>query len=369
MGEPVTSSRRESLRVAVVTSRLWPGFNDLWDAAGRHVKELAVVGARPHNVAHSTSPRRVALPAVGLRDDLVWEHLRGLRRFVREFQPDLLHVNRELWALASQETVALDMPVVVHGAENLWSHGGRTEQKLRRRLVDRAVRHLAGYASWNHAGVDHVVRRREASGLPAFPTLVLPAVVPPAPFRERRWTPPDDDVFDVLLVGRVVTAKGFSDVVRAAAGLDRVRLTVAGQGEGLRSLRQLGDDLGVDIRARGQLPPEELSALMSACDLLVQPSRTTHDWAEQFGRTVAEAMTLGLPCLVSDSGELPHLVDHDPEALFIERDITDLQRHLELLSDPSVRGRVAARQRARAAIWEPENAAEAVLTFWEQVVS
>ena len=60
---------------------------------------------------------------------------------------------------------------------------------------------------------------------------------------------------------------------------------------------------------------------MSRSHVLVQPSRTIADWSEQFGRSVAEAMAVGLPCLVSDSGELPVLVGHDPAAVFPEGDV------------------------------------------------
>jgi glycosyltransferase involved in cell wall biosynthesis len=369
MGDRVTRAGLDSLRVAVVTSRLWPGFNDIWDTVEPHVGSLVVVGARSAKDAGPDEPARVALRGVDLGRGLVWQHVIGLRRFLRSFSPDVIHVNRELWAVLAQEVVGSDAAVVVHGAENLWHHGGSAEQAVRRRLVDRAVRRLAGYASWNHAGAHHVVRRRQELGLDPVPSLVLPAVVPPAPFRRVHWEPAGRAALEVLLVGRAVPAKGFEDVIEAVAGAPDIRVTLCGEGDGLEAMVHLAASRGVRLATPGHLKAPELARLMARSDLLVQPSRTTDDWAEQFGRTVAEAMTVGLPCLVSDSGELPHLVAQDPRAIFRERDVPDLREHLAELREPDALTGLAERQRVPAAAWEPARAGAAVLDLWQRVLS
>jgi glycosyltransferase involved in cell wall biosynthesis len=369
----VTGVAMHDRRVVVVSSRLWPGFNDLWDAVEPEVGALAVVGARSADDAGAGERERIALRSVGLRRGTVWQHVVGLRRHLRSLRPDLVHVNRELWAVVAQEVVGLDTAVVVHGAENLWLHGGRVEQLLRRRLVDRAVRRLGGYASWNRAGADHVVRRRRELGLGPVPTLVLPAVVPPAPFRAVTWQGPETpgvlESLEILLVGRAVPEKGFHDVLDAAAGVPGARVTLCGEGPVLDDLRRTADRRGVPLTARGKVEPTELAELMARSHVLVQPSRTTASWAEQFGRTVAEAMTVGLPCLVSDSGELPHLVEGDPEAVFPEGDGAALRERLLRLGEGSGLRDLASRQGPLAAQWEPRRAGAAVLGFWRQVLA
>ena len=356
-------------RVAVISSQLWPGYNELWDAVEPDVAALTVIGARSDKDAGDVEPARVALRNVDLGRGLVWQHLLGLRRQLRSFRPDLVHVNRELWTVVAQELVRLDAAIVVHGAENLWDHGNGVEQFLRRRLVDRAVRRIRGYASWNHVGVDHVAGRRRALGLRPVPTLVLPAIVPPAVFRDVSWQPSPPDPLEVLLVGRAVSAKGFQDVLEAADGLADVRVTLCGEGPLLDDLGRLADRHGVPLVAMGLVKPPELADLMARSHLLVQPSRTTDDWAEQFGRSVAEAMTVGLPVLVSDSGELPQLVGEDPEATFPEGDSVALRARLQrLTADPEGLRALAARQRERARIWEPPVAGAALLDFWAKVL-
>ena len=140
--------------------------------------------------AHACLPRTtsnlggVALKSFDFGRGQIWRHLTGLRRFIRRFDADLVHVNSELWSLTSQEVLGLGVPVVVHGAENVWHHGHRIEQRGRDALVRRGAKRIVGYASWNSDGVEHVADLRTRLGLPEIPQLVLPAVIPPKEFRD-----------------------------------------------------------------------------------------------------------------------------------------------------------------------------------------
>jgi glycosyltransferase involved in cell wall biosynthesis len=358
-------------RVVVLTSRLWNSYNDLWDAAEPAVGALAVVGARPsrHDTRADLSDTRTALRSLDFGRGLVWEHLVGLRRFVRDFRADLVHINRELWAVASQELISCDAAIIVHGAENLWHHGGRAERLARDRLVERAVRRIDGYASWNHDGAEHVAVLRAELGLAPIASLVTPAIVPGVLYRGARWSPVQDGPLRVLLVGRATPEKGFQDVIEAAASLPDVQVTLCGAGDMLEELTARARACGVKFRALGFVDAAEVVREMARSHVLVQPSLTTATWAEQFGRAVAEAMTVGLPCLVSDSGELPHLVDHDPQAIFAEGDVDDLCRCLRSMTDPAALRALAARQHSLAATWSPERAGAAVADLWRDVLS
>jgi len=355
-------------RVAVISSHLWPGHNELWDAIAPEVSALTVIGGSSRDDAGDLEPARIALPEWDLGRGLVWQHMVGLRRHLRSFRPDLVHVNRELWAVTAQEVVGLDTAVVVHGAENLWHHGSSLEQLLRRRLVDRALRRIRGYASWNHAGAEHVVSRRRALGLGPIATLVMPGIIPPVRFRRHAWTPDslDAPTLELLLVGRASVEKGFADVIEAVSGMPRVHITLCGTGPLLGDLEKLASERRVALSARGQLGQAELLAVMQKSHLLVQPSRTMPYVAEQFGRSVAEAMTLGLPCLVSSCGELPYLVGHDPQAVFDEGDVTEIRNRLSSLASPGALAAMSARQRALAEQWTPAVAGAAVLDLWHR---
>ncbi len=353
-------------RVAVVSTSLDPDANALWFAAREHVGELTVFGARTADVVPAAGER--ALREVDGGRGLIYRHLVGLRGALREFRPDLIHVNGEAWGLTAQEVLTGAVPTVVHGAENLWHHGRGLEQALRRRLVLRAVRRMAGYASWNHDGAAHIGELAQQSGRD-LPTVVVPAIVPPPPFQHVTWTTPsidDDERLEVLLVGQAIERKGYADVIEACSRLGRpVRVTLCGQGELVPALREHARRQGVSIRVLGWLDPPDLAAAMSRAHLLIQPSRTVPDWSEQFGRSVAEAMAVGLPCLVSDSGELPVLVGHDPSALFPEGDVRAMTERMGLLAGPPSRlGELHLSQRPLAARYEPHQASESLVTFW-----
>ena len=354
-------------RVAVITTALASGTNELWEAARHHVAALEVVGGRS-KTDPPPGPGEVALRSVDAGRGLIWRHLVGLRRYLRSFRPDLVHVNGELWGVTAQESLRWGVPVVVHGAENLWEHGGTLERRARRRLVSRAIDGIAGYASWNHAGADHVQRLASISGRD-LPTLVLPAIIPPSPFRAVRWSQPPlgaDSQLEVLLVGRAVASKGFQVVIEAAAQVRdiSINLTLCGDGPELSALKSLASARGVRLVCRGQVTDEELASTMTGSHVQVQPSLTTPDWSEQFGRSVAEAMSVGLPCLVSDSGELPEVVGHG-SAVVPEGDSRVLAQRLQQLIDkPDLLGALSEQQRARSTRYSPDEASRRLVQFW-----
>jgi glycosyltransferase involved in cell wall biosynthesis len=366
----VTYTDLDSLRVVVVTSRLRPGYNELWEAARHHVGQLEVVGVKEPHVRLQAG--EVGLRQVDLGRGMVSRHLVGLRRHLRSFRPHVVHVNTEPWSVTALELLGVPSVLTLHGAENLWEHGRLIERALRRRLVARAVTRIDGYASWNHSGADHVRSLRARVDGSALPTLVLPAIIPPEPFRSTHWAPSrpgPSRALRVLLVGRAVPAKGFATVVEAAAmlGQGAAQIKLCGEGSDLPSLVRLADERGVALETMGNVPAPELASVMADSDVLVQPSLTTDNWAEQFGRSVAEAMTVGLPALVSSSGELPHLVDEDPRAVFAEGDAARLAERLRALrEDAGLLAALSHDQGLLAERYRPETAARSVLAFWAE---
>lgn len=358
-------------RVAVVSTNLTVDRNDLWHAAKAYTRSLIVLGAQRSAAGARPDDATFGLREIDLGKGLIWRHLVGVRRMIRRFQPDLLHVCGELWGVTAQELCGLPCPVVVHGAENVWEHGRGVERVLRRRLVDRAVRSISGYASWNAAGRDHI-----AACAPSLPVLVLPAVIPPEPFRSTSWRPAaqaDPRPFEILVVGRLVHQKGF-DILLDAVGImpesRDVVVTICGAGDAEQELLRRAEHLGVRANALGALTPNALAERMSRADVLVQPSRSTPNLVEQFGRSVAEAMTVGLPCLVSSSGELPNVVGGDQSAIFSECQPKELAARLSrLVRDRSLLVDLSQRQHLLAARYSPQDASAQLARFWEDVLA
>ena len=116
----------------------------------------------------------------------------------------------------------------------------------------------------------------------------------------------DDDVLAVS-VGRLVGWKGVRVAIDAIAAAPRnVRYVVVGTGPEEERLKAQASALGVADRIRfaGRVEHEALPALLSQCDLFLQPSIGE----EAFGISVVEAMACCVPVLASNNGGLPEIV-------------------------------------------------------------
>lgn len=103
----------------------------------------------------------------------------------------------------------------------------------------------------------------------------------------------------LLMVGSGFRTKGVDRTLRALAALPanwavRTRLVILGRGDS-RPLLRLAGRLGVAERVAFHGVRDEIAAYYLAADLLVHPSRT-----EAAGMVLVEALTYGLPVLVTD---------------------------------------------------------------------
>ena len=154
------------------------------------------------------------------------------------------------------------------------------------------------------------------------------------------------------------------------------RLLVAGVGPLESSLRRRAVALGLGGRVvfAGRIAEAEKVGYYNAADLFVSPSSL-----EGFGFTVGEAMSCGLPVVVSDRGALPELVVHG-EGGFVCRhgDAGELARRLLLLLGDALLRRRFGRfnrdrvdrhfrwERASRRVWDIY---EEVLTEWKRGLS
>jgi glycosyltransferase involved in cell wall biosynthesis len=154
----------------------------------------------------------------------------------------------------------------------------------------------------------------------------------------------------VLFLGGLKPRKNLAMLLEAWREVARergdARLVVAGAGPLEAGLRRRAAALGVADRVvfAGRVAEAEKVDCYNAADLFVSPSSL-----EGFGFTVGEAMSCGLPVVVSDRGALPELVV-DGEGGFVCRhdDAGALARRiLLLLGDAELRGRFGRFNRQR----------------------
>ena len=151
-----------------------------------------------------------------------------------------------------------------------------------------------------------------------------------------------------LFVGRLVPEKGVATLLSAWKQLGGdFRLDIIGDGP-LLSEVQAAQLTMPNIRWHGWLPTDQVLARMRRASVLVMPS----EWYEGFPVTLVEALSTGLPTIVSSIGSLAPLVPHGQFGLqFRPRDAFELAASVRLLlSSPRLlqQMRQAARQEYEA---------------------
>jgi glycosyltransferase involved in cell wall biosynthesis len=182
-------------------------------------------------------------------------------------------------------------------------------------------------------------------------------------FPTARPREPGSDLPVLLFVGRLLREKGLLDLVQAMSSvIEHVacRLDIVGEGElegALRKrIRQL--DLEDSVMLLGYLEGEGLLRAYAEADLFVLPS-----WSEGFPTVLAEAMDAGLPIVTTRiRGAVDYLVEGEHALFTVPRDVHGLAAALaEAIRNPELRARMAAANRDRIGLFDPEAVAREYL--------
>jgi glycosyltransferase involved in cell wall biosynthesis len=258
----------------------------------------------------------------------------SLWRAIRRFNPDILHVEHEVYSFASAQAAMcariLQKKLVVFGWENL-DRPVHPMQRLARQIV---IRQAQALITGNSEGA-RLVRTWGFQGV----VDVMPQLgVDLREFRPRVARP--DHKFRIGYVGRLVPEKGVDILLKALAilaqqGVD-VEAMVCGSGPAIGDLQRLASELRLQGRLRWQtaVPHEHVPQVLSELDVLVLPSRETSRWKEQFGLILAQAMAMGVLVVGSQSGAIPEVVGR-PDVVFPQGDTEQLARLLRKLAKDS----------------------------------
>lgn len=130
----------------------------------------------------------------------------------------------------------------------------------------------------------------------------------------------------VLFIGRLVHEKGTHILVQAMrlvlARFPNAQLLIAGRGPMQQSLQEQSSDLGDHVYFLGFVDPPQRERLLRLAAVTVVPSLY-----EPFGLVALEAMQVGCPVVVSDTGGLAEIVTHGVDGL------TAITGHAESLAE------------------------------------
>lgn len=374
------------MRILLVEGQLVASQMAMWREVSRQGVDLHIVGAlrqvkdagewwRPEEPdwcpVHLI--RSVSVPRRGQN----WWYFPGLGKLIAELSPDLIHVTAEPWAVLVSQATRSGVPVVVHSADNIFTHGGRLTSALRSRRLQRLLPQLAGFVSWNSAGLELA----HAFGLPTeLPNLVVPAELPdPGSFivdaatriavRDGFGLGSEDIAIGYF--GRLEVEKGPLHLVRAflEAGLRGSTLFIFGSGSLEHAIQEQSAQAGNRIRVMGPLPLGRVPATAASMDIIVVPSTTTPRVAEQFSRVAVEAMMARTAVIVSNCGALPEVVG---SAAVVVPEGSDAELAVairQLGTNEAARRELVARGSERArAIYSPEAIAGKLQHLWSQVI-
>lgn len=302
---------------------------------------------------------------------------RVLRRVLKEFAPDVVHIHMFLWQLSPSILPLLrDVPTVYYAMTYKavcptglkWlPNGAMCEQAagvaclsndcitalgfaplmLQRALWRSRRQHVRTVVSCSHA----VKNMLECDAI-----TVDRVIWPGTPAAERRK--PLSGPPTITFSGRLVREKGVDVLLKAFELVRRevgdARLCIAGAGPldaaghtAYSHTEYAPSPSANGVNWMGQLDDASLNAMLSESWVHAAPSR----WPEPFGLTASEAMMRGIAVVASRAGGLAEIVEHGVSGRLVEPgDVTDLANGLlEVLRHREVAEAMglAARERAK----------------------
>ena len=222
-------------------------------------------------------------------------HVGAIRRSIRSFDPDVLHVHEPLvpsTALYAVASAPRDVPI----ASTFHAYADRSPLLTAAAPVLRPVwRRLDVRIAVSEAARGFVQHHFHGE------MRVIPNGCDVAAFAaERSQGSRSAEGPRILWVARLDPQKGFADALRAFEEVARERpsatLIVAGDGPDRTAVDRLPRSVRQRVEMRGTVPHDRLPALFGEADVFLSPATGQ----ESFGMTLVEAMAAGVPVVASD---------------------------------------------------------------------
>jgi glycosyltransferase involved in cell wall biosynthesis len=271
-----------------------------------------------------------------------------LPKVLDEVRPEVVHIDEEPYNTATVHamylTVRRRIPALFFTYQNIF----RRYPPPFSRFETYNYRHAAAAIAGNQDAAD-VLKRKGYHG----PVEIIPQFgFDPNIFRRAapRAARADGSRFTLGYLGRFKEEKGLLTLISALRLLpEYCEAVFIGQGPMKSELEAYAARFGLGGRVtiRPGIATAQVPATLSLLDVLVLPSLTRPNWKEQFGRTLAEAMSCETPVIGSDSGEIPSVIG-DAGMVFKEGDSAALAGCVQrLLFDPALYADLAAAGRKR----------------------
>lgn len=315
---------REDVDVHLVVPAVWQEF-------GR-----SFVGTPSDDLALKIHVLPIRLPRAG---PMGWylHFYPGLRRLIRDVDPDVVHLWEEPWSVVALQARILKgrAALVMEVDQNILKRLPPPFEAIRKQVL----RHTDHVLS-RSPDATAVVRARGYRG-PVTPIGYGVDLTSFFPTSDMQVAGSAQSGLRIGYVGRLVEEKGLDDALDAIArAAVPVSLAIMGEGPYEGRLRQRVAELGLGERVsfQGWGTPAEVASFMRSLDIMVLLTRTTKSVREQFGRVIVEAQACGIPVIGSECGAIPSVIG-DGGWIVPERDPGALAKLLEqVAADATLRG-------------------------------
>lgn len=220
-------------------------------------------------------------------------------------------------------------------------HGGLPHRILERKraLLRQARITLVGCSQW--------ITDRAREALPGVPVTHIPNCLPHSLYHpmsqqeaRQRWHLPQEARVVLFCSQRVTDSrKGMRYLAEALGQMDRRDLHLVIVGRDAQAVSSLCP--GVSLTALGPVGPGDMPSVYAAADAFVTPSLE-----DNLPNTIAEAMSVGTPCVGFRTGGIPEMIRHQATGyVAAPRDAADLARGIGYVLTHPLRA-AAARQAA-----------------------
>jgi glycosyltransferase involved in cell wall biosynthesis len=271
-----------------------------------------------------------------------------LGQIMRQVRPEIVHIDEEPYNLATFQAMRLAHQHQARALFFTWQNLYREYLPPFRQFELYNYRHAAMAIAGNREAGE-VLRRKGYKG----PVRVIPQFGFDTDIYQRSAPRPPrkpGDPFTIGFIGRLKEEKGLPLIVEALSYLpEYCRAVFVGNGPMRSALEEQAARLGVSDRVlfKPGIPTYQVPREIELWDVHVLPSLTRPNWKEQFGRTLAEAMSCETPVIGSDAGEIPYVIG-DAGLVFKEGDARALSECIrKLLDDPALYAELARRGRQR----------------------
>jgi glycosyltransferase involved in cell wall biosynthesis len=294
---------------------------------------------------------------------------RGLASAIDEIKPDLMHIDEEPYNFAGAQAQWLaakrNIPTIFVALQSIY----RRYPPPYSLFEQYDYRHTAHIISVN-ADVEAVIRRK---GYQGQSSIFYVYGIDPELYAPRPRPAQQDETFVAGYLGRLLFDKGLGVLIEALTQLpDNFRVRLVGSGPDHDALADLAATRNVAERVEfaPAVSSTEIPDALAQMDVLVLPSLTRHNWKEQFGRVLIEAMACDVPVLGSNSGEIPNVIG-DAGLIVPEGDAGALAQGLRTLQEQSkLRTDYVRRGRERVlGQFTQEQVARRTAALYRQVVS